>query len=381
MAMAVVPAAAPVPGAADLPVWGGPAELLRFFLSWAVLAPSRHNAQPWTFEIDGDEVRLHADPWRALPACDPRDREQAMGCGAALLNLRVAAARFGWATSVEVVAGGRRDGLVARLRLEERRPPTPEVNELFEAIPVRRTCRLPLDGRDPPPGLVARLAREAALEGAELRPVEESERCALAELVAEGDRRQWHDRAYRAEVARWSRTAGSTRPDGVPGFAMGLSDDAAFLQPFVLLLTDPGSLEAERDRRRVTGARALLCLASRGDSPGDHVAAGQALQRVLLRAAASGLSACYLGAPLEVPELRRRLRAVLGLGTQPQVLFRIGFAGPLRPTPRRPVGDVLRRMDPLPPPPAPLTGPARSGGRADAVPSTLAPASEASRSR
>ena len=40
------------------PSWGGPAERLRFLLQWAVLAPSRHNTQPWLFEIEGDELRL-----------------------------------------------------------------------------------------------------------------------------------------------------------------------------------------------------------------------------------------------------------------------------------------------------------------------------------
>jgi nitroreductase len=351
------------PRESDLPVWGGPADLLRFFLGWAVLAPSRHNAQPWVFEVEGDEARVYADPWRALPAVDPRDRELEMACGAALLNLRLAAAHFGWATSHEVVAGGRRDGMLARLRLEERRPPGPDEEELFRAIPCRRTCRLPLEGRDPPGGLVARLSRDAAEEGAVLRPVEDAERAAIAELVAEGDRTQWADGRVRAEYARWTRTGGSSRRDGMPAWSLGLSDAAAFLQPIWLRVSDPGAVEAERDRRRVAAARVLLCLGSWGDHPADHVVAGQALQRVLLRAAGAGLAACYLGSPVEVPELARRLRDTLGMRAFPQVLFRVGYGGTMRPTPRRPVDDVVRRMEPLPPPPAMI---AVSGGRAPA---------------
>jgi nitroreductase len=365
MAIADAPGAVPgTPRESDLPAWGGPADRLRFFLGWAVLAPSRHNAQPWVFEIEGDEVRVYADRWRALPAVDPRDREQEMACGAALLNLRIAAARFGWATSHEIVAGGRRDGLLARLRLEERRPPTPDDEELFRAIPRRRTCRLPLEGRAPPAGLVARLSRDAADEGAVLRAVEDAERVAVAELVAEGDRRQWADGHIRAEYAHWTRTSGSARRDGMPAWSLGLSDAAAFLQPLWLRVSDPGAVEAERDRRRVAGARVLLCLASGGDHPADHVAAGQALQRVLLRAAGAGLAACYLGSAVEVPDLARRLRETLGLRAFPQVLFRLGYGGTLRPTPRRPVDEVVRRMEPLPAPPATLVrvgGPASAG--------------------
>src|SRR5512142_3516001 len=83
------------------PSWGDPAERLRFLLSWAVLAPSRHNTQPWLFEIEGDEVRLYADGSRALHATDPDGRELLMACGAALTNLTLAAAHFGHATSTE----------------------------------------------------------------------------------------------------------------------------------------------------------------------------------------------------------------------------------------------------------------------------------------
>ena len=356
---APVPASA-VPSDAELPVWGGPAERLRFLLRWAVLAPSRHNAQPWAFEIEGDELRVRGDPWRALPAVDPRDREMAMACGAALLNLRVAAAHFGRATSHEIVAGGRPDGILARLRLEEPRRPAPGEEELFEAIPRRRTCRQPLDGREPPAGLVARLARDAAEEGCELRPVEPGERAAVAALVAEADRRQWGDRSVRAEHARWTRTGGSGRRDGMPPWALGLSEAAAFLQPLWLLVADPGAVEAERDRRRVATAPVLQCLGTGGDHPVDHVAAGQALERVLLRAAAAGLSACFLGSAVEVPEVARRLRAALGMRSFPQALFRLGYGGEGRPTPRRPVDEVLRRLDPMPPPPAELAPAGRS---------------------
>jgi nitroreductase len=359
--MAVFAIAPGAPREVDLPVWGGPAERLRFLLGYAVLAPSRHNAQPWIFEIEGDEARLYADPGRSLAVADPRDREKLMGCGAALLNLRVAAAHFGFATSVEVVAGSRRDGMLARLRLEERRPAGTDEEELFRAIPVRRTCRLPLDGRDLPAGLVARLAREAAREGAVLRPVEEAERQAVAELVADADLRQWHDRAFRTEFAAWTRSAGSHSGDGMPGSALGLSEVATLLQPLLLRVADPGALEADRDRRRVLVARALLCLSSRGDLPADWVVAGQALQRVLLRAAAHGLQACYLDQPVEVPELRERLRGLLGERAHPQLLFRLGYGVELPATPRRPVDEVLRRMTPLPPPPQALSRVAPSG--------------------
>ncbi len=328
------------------PMWGGAAERLRFLLQWAVLAPSRHNTQPWLFEIEGDELRVYADPSRALPVADPDGRQLVMSCGAAVVNLRLAAAHFGMATSTEILPTLRRDGLLARVRLEERRATTPDAEEMYQAIPRRRTNRLPLDGREPPDGLLTALLREARREGAWLRPVDEQERCPVAELVAEGDRVQWSSSRFRSELAQWTRPNRTTRRDGMPGYALGMSDAAALLHPLVVRLSNKGEDEAERDRRRARGCKALLVLSTPRDGRAEWFAAGEALQRVLLRAAARGLFASYFAQPIETPDLRRRLQEVLVESGLPQVMFRLGFGREVRAVPRRPVDEVLRREAP-----------------------------------
>jgi nitroreductase len=327
------------------PARSGAAERLRFLLQWALLAPSRHNTQPWLFEIEGDELRVHADPRRSLPVADPDGRELVMSCGAAIVNLRLAAAHFGHATSLEVEPGHRSDGLLARVRLEERSASTPEAEEMFRAIPRRRTNRLPLDGREPPEGLVTSLCREARREGASLRTVEEKERRVVAELIAEGDRAQWSSSRFRGELAGWTRRNGSGRRDGLPGFALGMSDAAALLQPVLVRLQNRARAEADRDRARAIGTKALLVLSTPRDGKAEWVQAGEALQRVLLRATAAGLFASYFAQPIETPELRRRLAEAIGESGAPQVMFRLGYGLDPRATPRRPVEEVLRRME------------------------------------
>ena len=328
------------------PSAGGPAERLRFLLQWAVLAPSRHNTQPWLFEIEGDELRIHADASRALPVADPDGRQLVMSCGAAAVNLRLAAAHFGMATSTEIAPFLRRDGMLARVRLEERRATTADAEEMFQAIPRRRTNRLPLDGREPPDGLVTTLLREARREGAWLRPIEDQERGPVAELVGEGDRLQRSSPRFRAELAQWTRPNRTKARDGMPGYALGMSDAAALLHPIVVRLSNPAEDEAERDRRRARGCKALLVLSTPRDGQAEWFAAGEALQRVLLRAAAHGLSASYFAQPIETPELRRRLSDVLVESGVPQVMFRLGYGREVRPVPRRSVGEVLRLVAP-----------------------------------
>ena len=71
----------------------------------ATLAPSMHNTQPWRFRLlrDAETIELYADPDRMLPHSDPHGRAVHIACGAALFNLRVAAATAGRQTMVRLL--------------------------------------------------------------------------------------------------------------------------------------------------------------------------------------------------------------------------------------------------------------------------------------
>ena len=85
---------------------------------------------------------------------------------------------------------------------------------------------------------------------------------------------------------------------------------------------------------------------TRRDGKEDWVAAGEALQRVLLRATAAGLTASYLNQAIEVPGLRARLRDAIGEAGLPQVMIRLGYGLETPPTPRRELEEVLRTYQP-----------------------------------
>jgi nitroreductase len=240
------------------------------------------------------------------------------------------------------------------VRLEERSASTPENEELFRAIPRRRTNRLPLDGREPPDGLVTALLRDARTENVWLRPVEPHQRRAVAELIAEGDDAAWSSSRFRAELSGWVRTNRSTRRDGLPGYALGMGDAASVVHPLLVRLQNTARAEAERDRRRALGTKALLVLSTRRDGNAEWVQAGVALQRILLRATAAGLYASYFAQPIESPALRRKLGEAIGDPGAPQVMFRLGYGLEPRAVPRRPLDQVLRRIEHAPPRPAAL---------------------------
>ena len=315
---------------------------LRALIHYAVLAPSSHNAQPWLFRIEGDSLDLIADRSRALPVADPHDRELVISCGAALECLAVAARGTGHVLAIEILPDPFDRDWIARARLQEDGAPSEQERRLFEAIPHRRSTRRPFKPRQLPPGLLDDVVAAADEAGAELTVIEdEPGRDAVAALVAEGDRRLFADPAFRAELADWINLRAGAGGDGVSGAALGLP---ALLAPFIALAVrafDLGESAAATDEDLAAAAPALAALATAGDGQADWIAAGRAASRVLLTLTGAGATAAFLSQPIEVEELRPRLRATCGLAGSPQLLFRMGYGPGLPPAPRRPVEDVL----------------------------------------
>ena len=324
------------------PADGSVPEQLEFLVRYAVLAPSGHNSQPWRFRRVDDALELWADRSRGLAVVDPEDRELVISCGAALFHLRAAAQAHDLPIAVEVLPEGADSDLLARVRPGGSQETIPDVDELVEAIPRRRTNRGAFVDRPVPSSLLERLSRDVAEEGGQLTVVIDGEaKRRFAELVAEGDRRQMADRRFRRELAAWLRPNTSSAPDGMRGHGLGFSDIMSHLGPLVLRTFDLGNSQAAKDEEIAEGAPALGIVCTEDDDAEAWLEAGQALARLLLRARAHELWASYLNQPIEVEELRRELADLLGGCPHPQLLLRFGYGPSPQPQPRRPETAVL----------------------------------------
>ena len=130
---------------ADYPAEAPAREQLRHLLSYAVLAPSAHNTQPWRFRVTDAGIEVHADRSRALSVSDPDGRELVISCGAALFFLRVAVRRFGHMDRVHLLPDPARPDLLALVSRGDAVRPSHEVLLLFRAIHERRTHRPAFD--------------------------------------------------------------------------------------------------------------------------------------------------------------------------------------------------------------------------------------------
>lgn len=332
---------------AEFPTQGPPAAQLRHLLHYAVVAPSGHNTQPWLFRVVGDGVELFADHARRLPIVDPADRELTISCGAALYQLRLAIRHFGFTDVLELFPDPGRPRFLARVSLGAPRSPDAEGERLFHAIPKRRSNRSAFSDRPVPPRLVTAMRTSAAGEHVEFHEVAgEEDRNAVGDLVAEGDRLQFADKSFRRELASWIRPNFSRRRDGIPGGALGMGTLMSSVAPWFIRAFDVGSRQADAHRKLALGSPLLAVLSTSADTPDAWLATGQALSQVLLRAYADGVAVSFLNPPIEVPELRPRLRDVLGLEGYPQLLLRLGYGPDTKPTPRRRVSEVVVQNQP-----------------------------------
>ena len=331
----------------DFPEAGEAGEKLAFLLRYAVLAPSGHNTQPWLFGLAGDTVELYADRAQALPVVDPDDRALTISCGAALLNLRVALRRFGYRDDpVELLPDPGEPDLLARIRLVPGPSAAAEEVELFEAISRRRTTRAAFEEGAVPAEVERLFVGDAAREGAWLHLVDDGERETFAELVAEGDRVQMADKRFRRELAAWTHPNRSRTARGMRGYGFGFGDLVSVGTPLVIRTFDLGKGQAAKDRHLARHSPLLVVLGTDADSPRAWLAAGQALERVLLRACVHGLTASFLNQPVEVEALRPRLaEAIARLRSHPQLVLRFGSGPEVPHSPRESLERVLVEPD------------------------------------
>ena len=319
-------------------------EIARYVVTEAVWAPSVHNTQPWRFMADGQQISLYADTDRGLPVADPNGREMMISCGAALFNLRLALRSTGYVPETRVLPDPGQPTLVAKVTWRQRAPASEFERWLSSQVHRRRTHRGAFDPEPLPRGTLAALRGSAAAGGTSLRIVaDDGGRAILAAAVETAERHLRLDAERVGELARWSPAPGSARSDGVPATSYPAQAERTdpyfpgrdFAHGYGWGLPPLGSARMPR----ATGVVGLLTTAT--DRQVDWVNAGQALQRILLTASASGAAVALHSQPTEMPWLRQLIRAKLSDNAYPHLVLRIGMVIQAAESVRRDPDEVL----------------------------------------
>ncbi|MFF2348681.1 Acg family FMN-binding oxidoreductase [Kitasatospora sp. NPDC058115] len=322
---------------------------LRLLAAAGGAAPSLHNSQPWRFRPTpgGAGVEVLADPDRAVPLADASGAAVHIAAGAALFNLRVAAARLGREAAVRLLPDPADPRLLAVLDLSAPvagASPAggPFGRDLYPAIAERHSSRRPFTNRDVPEAVAAELIEAARDEGVTLAVLEEAGVRRVLEVTAEAEDRIAHDPARQAETRSWLRPdAGTAATDGLPYAALGPQDHDARVPMREFAGRPPHHEGPPQPSQRFEALPQLCTLATAGDGPADWLRTGQALERVWLLATVHGLRLTVWHQAVEWPDLRWRLRDPAEGPGHVQLVLRAGYGPPGAATPRRPVEDVL----------------------------------------
>jgi len=341
--------------------WQGPgneADLRRWILGYAILAPHSHNLQSWLVDLRApDEILLRCDLGRLLPETDPFFRQIMMSHGTFLELLDIAARERGRRAEITLFPEGafgpdKLDGRpVARIRLVP--DATVAKDPLFAQILKRHTNRSLYDAARPVPAV----AWQAMADAVRPHPLRFG-------FVAGGqaDTLQRH-RAIAAEAWRIELVTPRTILESYKVLRVGAAeiarhrDGLSLMDPKVVWLERFGLFDRSKAPapddfattgqiedfgRKIDSTPAFLWMVSEGNDRMTQVNAGRAYSRVQLAATAHGVSMQPLQQALqEYPEqaaphadIRRLLDAPAPAQTI-QMWARVGFAPPVEPAPRR----------------------------------------------
>ncbi len=338
-------------------------------LSYAVLAPSPHNRQPWLARLDGErDLTLFCDLERLLPHTDPPNRQITIGLGAFIELMRQAAAQQGYRLDVTAFPEGEPQPVldrrpVAAIRFTEDGQIAKD--PLFAAIIARRTARTPFD-QNRPVSAEALNALDEALraEDGEFKWVNDAANVAALKTICRNAWRiEMETPATRHESAALTRIGDNEINDAPDGIS--LSGPVMEAMGAMGLLTQAGMDDPETLAWRETvkfynglidSSMAFGWLSTSGNSRTDQLRAGAGWVRLQLAASAMGLAMQPFSQALqEFPEMAEMfeeihdftgIRAPRGEGDgRLQGLFRFGYAKPSAPSPRWPLETRLIAAD------------------------------------
>ena len=341
--------------------WSGPgtevADVRRWILAYAILAPHSHNLQSWLVDLrQPGEITLYCDRTRLLPETDPLSRQMMMSQGTFLELLDLAAREKGLQADIELFPQGPFDARtvdgrpVARIRLTS--DPTVRPDPLFQQILHRRTNRGAYQAREPAPAAVQAITgacaswpvRTGFVGAAQPQALQRHRAIAMEawriELVTPRTIMESYKvlRIGPEEIARHRDGLSINTPMVRALAALGLFDRSKAPGPDDTATTG----QIKEFNARLATTPAFFWLVTEGNDRKTQVNAGRAYVRAQLAASAQGLSMQPLSQALqEYPEHGGPYAQIHALLDAPpprytvQMWARLGYAAAIGPSPRR----------------------------------------------
>lgn len=309
-------------------------------VSSACRAPSQHNSQPWQWVFSDGQLRLFLDPSRVMDT-DQSAREALIGCGAALDHLRVAMAAAGWRPSVDRFPNSDNPNHLASIEFTPTEYKTERARRRAGAIWERRTDRLPFSAPTDWESFEPVISSTVDGRSVHIDILPEVVRPRLRDAAQMAESLRLYDSSYHDELHWW--TAPFEETEGIPHSSLvsaAESDRVGVGRVFPVVNRPERRIEIPEDQSLI-----LVLSTDHGDRA-DALATGEALSAVLLDCTMAGFATCPVTHLTELPDTRDLVRSLTAHNSVPQILVRVGVVPVAekapKPTPRRPLSEVLR---------------------------------------
>lgn len=295
----------------------------------ASLAPSGHNAQPWTITLkEPKQWIVGSAQERWLPAVDPDNREMMLSIGAFLENLSVAAGIKGYAAEIDVIGKDNFSSEIAKVKFINSK----ETGASEEAITERRTVRKNLLKKAISADDIDYLIAENN-KAIFYYPLDSKEGLYLSQATLLANKAQVYREDAQKELAewiRWTERDAKEYGNGLTPESMGMKGIARWYAKHFLGKDDVLGKTFKTEtlkmvEEQVQSCAGWLVVTSDSSQVADLISTGRMFQSVWLRAREKSIAFHPMTQILEEEPWRTEAAKELGHSGSIQFVVRVGY--------------------------------------------------------
>ena len=328
----------------DFPKDGDLRDQFIFLLSFAILAPSGHNSQPWAFKIENNSVLIFAESSRHLVKSDTNGRQLYISLGCAIENIVIAADYYGFSTAVTLLPDSKNQDLAARVTFSRASEKTSDKDHLIFSIPERFNNRSMYENRVQPKEVLNTISQLQTTNLSINFFISEQKNIA-ADVAIEAGITAMDNKDFREELSGYVKNNFTSSKVGMPAFGMGIPTLVSLLVPTMIKRFNINRMKNKQDKALLKKFTPIIgVISTEGDVKPDWLNAGRIYERIALMAVSNGFCTAVWASPIQIADYYRKLQSILRTNFRPQVFFRMGYSGKNIPhSPRLSVEEVLIR--------------------------------------
>lgn len=295
-------------------------EKLKFFSRYAILAPSGHNTQPWTFRFKKNSLEISENPERELPHSGKVAAEPFVSIGACTETLVLAGQAFGYIIDIKTIL---EPAVKITASITGKIAPDPTLNK---AITQRVSNREPYSTKKLNAGILKRLCTPKHKTIDELLVEDREDINYFAHETAKATVNIMSDPEFRLELSKWVRNNLTKQHDGMPAFVQGMPTPPSLIARHIIKNIDVSKSQAKKDAERIKNAAAIIVLSVKKENINSYFDMGREYARICILAEQEGLATSGVGAAVIDTDSKIRIKDHFKIDGTPSALIRIGIA-------------------------------------------------------